>query len=366
MSAPVEAVEPDASASILSAWKGRSGSLAVAAVGIAVLVALLLTLPRLDGTTWAAVARLIGSVSLPQNLALAGLWSLGLIAHTWVQLAALPGLRRRDALTLNLGGSAVAGALPAGGPLSLAVNWSMLRSWGFTTSQFSSYTMVTTVVTTAARLSVPLVAAFALLGGPHLPAKVAGASRLAAVGILVMIALVALALLPAVRRRLLRISRPARVAALLTRAGTVAADALATSGAALRTRRRDLLLGAAAQTVVQYLLLLGCLAVMHAGVGPRAALIAFGLGRLLSLAPITPGGLGVTEALVGALLVAFGAPPSAAVGAVLLHSLYVVVLEIPVGAGALALWRTQVRRARTVRTPGDRSPDGGGERPSGG
>jgi len=232
------------------------------------------------------------------------------------------------------------------------VNWSMLRSWGFSTTQFSSYTVVTMVVTTAARLSVPLVAAVALLGGPPLPAKVAEAAQLAAAGILGLLALVTVVLLPPVRRRLFGIRRPARLAGLLTRAGTVVEEALAASGAALRARRRDLLCGAAAQIALQYLLLLGSLRVMHTGVGPREALIAFGLGRLLSLAPITPGGLGVTEALVGALLVAFGAPPSAAVGAVLLFSLYVVVLEIPFGAGALALWRAKVRRSRTAPAAG--------------
>jgi uncharacterized membrane protein YbhN (UPF0104 family) len=328
-----------------------AGSLVAAVVGIAVLVVLLVALPRLDGTTWSAVAHTVGAVPVPLCLALAALWFLGLVGHTWVQVAALPGLRRRDALTLNLGGSAVAASLPAGGPLSVGVNWWMVRSWGFSTAEFSSYTVVTTVVTSAARLAVPLVAAIALLGGPPLPAGVAGAARVAALGIIGVIAVVAVVLVPAVRRRLLAIRRPARLATLLARVGAAVEEALAASGATLRTRRRDLFFGAAVQTVVQYLLLLGCLAATHTGVGPRAALIAFGLGRLLSLAPITPGGLGVTEALVAALLVAFGAPPSAAVGAALLFSLYLVVLEIPLGAGALGLWRLQIRR-RTARATG--------------
>jgi len=65
----------------------------------------------------------------------------------------------------------------------------------------------------------------------------------------------------------------------------------------------------------------------------------FALSRLLTSVTVTPGGVGVSETGVAALLVGWGANPAQATAGVVLYSLYVHFLEVPLGAlGWLAWW----------------------------
>jgi uncharacterized membrane protein YbhN (UPF0104 family) len=68
---------------------------------------------------------------------------------------------------------------------------------------------------------------------------------------------------------------------------------------------------------------------------------AFALSRLLTSVTVTPGGVGVSETGVAALLVGWGANPAQATAGVVLYSLYVHFLEVPLGLlGWLAWWLT--------------------------
>jgi uncharacterized membrane protein YbhN (UPF0104 family) len=60
--------------------------------------------------------------------------------------------------------------------------------------------------------------------------------------------------------------------------------------------------------------------------------------RLATLLPITPGGTGVAEIGAVAWLVAAGQPPVGVVAGVLLCRIFLVLMEIPVGAVLLAVW----------------------------
>jgi uncharacterized membrane protein YbhN (UPF0104 family) len=314
-----------------------AGRIAAGVLGLALLVGLLVYLPRVTGTTWPAVGQLLGGIEPTVLIGLGLLWFTTVLAHAVVQTGALPGLNYRRAVALNTGGSAVASSVPVGGPISLAVNWAMLRSWGFGQREFASYTLVTTITMAVARLAVPMVAALVLLTGGGLPAVAHNIVLIAALALLVLGALTAALAAPPLRRwlagrtRLGRLARAVDVA--ITQSGTLIKDHWARLG-----------VGAVVQLLLQFALLFACLAVAGAGVGPAVALLAFAAGRLLSVLPITPGGLGVTETGVGALLVALGAAPAGAVAAVLLFGLYTVVLEIPIGAGVLVGWRVAARR----------------------
>jgi uncharacterized membrane protein YbhN (UPF0104 family) len=112
---------------------------------------------------------------------------------------------------------------------------------------------------------------------------------------------------------------------------------------AVRQAWHGLLAGAALQLGLQYLLFVLCLHRTGTQLGLVAALVAFAAGRLLSAVPITPGGMGVTETGTAALLVTLGADPAGAVAGVVLFSLFVVVLEIPLGALGLLWWRVSPR-----------------------
>jgi uncharacterized membrane protein YbhN (UPF0104 family) len=87
---------------------------------------------------------------------------------------------------------------------------------------------------------------------------------------------------------------------------------------------------------------------------------AFALSRLLTSVTVTPGGVGVSETGVAALLVGWGANPAQATAGVVLYSLYVHFLEVPLGAlGWLAWWASpKVEPTAAVAGTAPRSASG--------
>jgi uncharacterized protein (TIRG00374 family) len=67
-------------------------------------------------------------------------------------------------------------------------------------------------------------------------------------------------------------------------------------------------------------------------VGPDGLLVAYGLAYVLAAIPVTPGGLGVVEAILTTMLVAFGASRGIAVLGVVSYRLVNFWLPIPLGA----------------------------------
>ena len=69
-------------------------------------------------------------------------------------------------------------------------------------------------------------------------------------------------------------------------------------------------------------------------VNPVSLVVAFGLANVLAAIPITPGGLGVVEAVLTSTLVGFGTPSGIAILGVISYRLVNFWLPIPVGAAA--------------------------------
>jgi len=84
----------------------------------------------------------------------------------------------------------------------------------------------------------------------------------------------------------------------------------------------------------EYLVLLVALYAIDAEPDPWSVLLAFVAASLLSMIPITPGGLGFVEAGLTATLAAAGIGAEEAVAATLLFRLVSFWLPLPVGAGA--------------------------------
>lgn len=101
---------------------------------------------------------------------------------------------------------------------------------------------------------------------------------------------------------------------------------------------RPLVLRAAAWAALNWLLDAASLWVFLAAfgyqIGPDGLLVAYGLAYVLAAIPVTPGGLGVVEAVLTSMLVAFGATRGIAVLGVVSYRFVNFWLPIPLGAAA--------------------------------
>jgi hypothetical protein len=99
----------------------------------------------------------------PQAL-LVGASAAASMASVWFMICSvLPSIRLREAAAVNLGSTAVANTLPAGGALAMGVSWAMLSSWGISTADYVLYTLVSGIWNVFARLGLPVLALLVLM-----------------------------------------------------------------------------------------------------------------------------------------------------------------------------------------------------------
>ncbi|HUY51041.1 MAG TPA: lysylphosphatidylglycerol synthase domain-containing protein [Streptosporangiaceae bacterium] len=328
-------------------------------------------LPRF--ASYGAVWGSLQAMSLPWLGVIAAAVVASLVT-TWMMVAAvLPSLRLRDAATVNLGSSAVANTVPGGGAVAMGVSWAMLSSWGVATSEYIRYTLVSGLWNVFVRLGLPVVALSVLV----LTGRSGTASQAAAyagAGVLVLLAVVfratlrsesfarladrALARVLTAGCRLARRPPPRQAGGLLLEFRAGAAGLLARRG--LRITATTV-----ASHLTLWLVLLACLRadrLTQAQVSWQASLAAFAFVRLLSVLPITPGGVGVVEVGLTAPLIEGLAPAEAAkvAAAVLLFRTVTYLLPIPLGALAFLGWRHMHRRRHPITrsSPGpSQAPD---------
>ena len=360
MSADAVSIRPGAT------WWPRVRFLLSWGAAVALVVAIL---PRAVDVSWHGLLPVLGAVHWPAALGLAGVWLLGLYVHSFVLTAAAPSLTHRRALTLNLTGSAVSNVVPLGGAAGVELNRRMMRAWGIDGRAFTGYTFLTNLWDVGAKLLLPLVAVVALgHAGESISPAIRTASLVAGVSFVVLVAgaafvlvssrgaVVAGRLAETVARRGLRLvgkQREVHLAAALLDiraqcAGLVAQGWLRMS------------VGIAGYLALQTVLLGLCLHLTGGGNTWPEILAAFAVERVLTVVPITPGGVGVADlGLVGVLL-ALGGDPVSVAGAAVLYRAFVFAVEIPVGSGALGVWllgqRLSARRAALAGSASVASP----------
>jgi putative heme transporter len=272
---------------------------------------------------------------------------------SWIAIrAVLPSLRLREAAAVNLASTAVANTLPAGGALAMGVSWAMLSSWGISAADFALYTVVSGIWNVFARLSLPAVAAAVLLTARRpeaglIVAAAAGLALLAAaacgLGFLLRSATLArradrgLQAAVAFACRLVRRPAPPRVPGSLLSFRERAAALLSARGWRITA-------ATAASQLTLWLVLLACLrgsGLSQAQVPWQTSLAAFAFVRLLTVVPITPGGLGITELGLVGILTAGAAHRDTVpvIAAVLMYRALTYLLPIPLGAAAALAWR---------------------------
>lgn len=277
----------------------------------------------------------------------------GSFACVWGLLRiTVPGLSWRVAICSHLTGHAVGRLLPGGGALGNACQFRMLTVAGLDAATAGSALTVVSLLTTGLVFALPVFAVPAILLG-HVPA---GLSAAALYGTLVFLALAVSGLLLAFANW-----PPRMVGAVLDWVlarfsyrvpGGLAAVLLQRRNeirSALGRRWQLATLAAAGKSGLDCLALMVALTATGQGPRPVLVLLAYVAATLLSMVPITPGGLGFVEAgLVGMLVVA-GVPPGSAALATLAYRLVAYWLPMPVGLPAWFAFR------RWHGVPGNRS-----------
>jgi uncharacterized membrane protein YbhN (UPF0104 family) len=120
----------------------------------------------------------------------------------------------------------------------------------------------------------------------------------------------------------------------------------------VRRRWGRLTVGTAGYAALLALLFAGCLHTM--GVDLTLPLLVAGLAadRVLTLLPITPGGIGVVEGGTALVLTLLGAAPEPVVSGVLLYRAFTYFAEIPVGGVSAMVWSLRVRTSAPAPAAG--------------
>lgn len=320
-------------------------------------VALWWLIPHTTGVSWSAIVPVLRQVGAGRLGLLTVLWAAGLVAHSFVLTGALPGLSRTRALTLNLTGSAVSNVAPLGGAVGVATNLTMTTAWGFSRASFAAFTLVTNLWDVLAKLALPTVTLVVLVASGVVPSGPLRTAAGVATAMLIAVTLAWISLLvhPGTARWMATTART--LATLwLSPAGAARVHHLVASARTAREQSRQvvaerwpqLTAGMLSYVGLQGALLWACLAATGAAAPLTAVLAGLAVERLLSMAVITPGGTGITEAATVATIVALGGSPVGVVVAVLLHRCFTFVLEIPVGGLWLVSWLVLRPRAGHV------------------
>jgi uncharacterized protein (TIRG00374 family) len=334
-------------------WRRLAASITVALIAVSLVV----LVPAAAGTTWAEVARALQGVSFVDVSLLAGLWSAGLACNSTALAAALPGLTSRRALTLSLTGSAVANVLPLGGAAGIGLNYAMTRRWGFSRKSFAAYTTVTNVLAVATKLVAVAVAGGTLLLVGNSDLLSSTAAKLGVVALVLTPIAIAALLTPKVASRAGRLlDRLVAFGARLARGRWESSFHQTLPGLArtilalFRARWAALAAGGGGYLLAQGLLLGCCLRTVGLDLPVISVITAFAVDRLLTLLPITPGGVGAVEAGMAATLTVLGGPADGIAAGVLLYRGFTYLAEIPVGGALTLVWLALQAGAR----PGNR------------
>lgn len=305
--------------------------------------------PAVSGSHYSAIWEQISTLSIARLAILTGIWALAVLAYSGVMVNCLPGLRRRQAITVNLAGSAVSNVVPFGGAVGVGATYAMDMSWGFSTPTVTLSILVSGVWNVFVKLALPVIAVVLLLttgrdtGQLVIPAILGVAALIAAIVILAMIMRseslatrvgeLGQRFLAPVIRRVRRHAEPDIERSVLE---------FRHHSIGLLRRHWILITGwVLLFNLIQYLLLLACVRSIGLDthtLGWIEVFAAFAFARLLEAIPITPSGVGFVETGAAATLISFGGGDAAAIAAVFLFRGFTYLLEIPTGAIGWAVW----------------------------
>jgi putative heme transporter len=277
----------------------------------------------------------------------------------WPQMtASLPGLTLAQAAVNNQSSTAIANTIPFGGLLANGVSYTMYRSWGFTNAEIGLTTIVTALWNTFVKLVMPVLALIALIATRRATGSLVAPTVVGVVVLVIALGLFAVVLAEKSWARALG-GGAGKIASLVRKPFGKPAVHWGQAGAKLRHQTISLIGDRWSQLTIfsfmshfgLYLVLL--LALRNVGISEKEinwaqVLGVFAFVRLISLVPITPGGVGLVElGYIGALYVA-GKPhadvpldmlKAQITAAVLVFRTLTFVLQIPMGVVTYVIWR---------------------------
>jgi len=297
--------------------------------------------------------------SLPRLSTLNGIWFAAAVAAEAAHFGcdfALQRLALRTrgwfaVITAQLAGNAITNVLPAGDAAGAAVQYRMLAASGITTDTAVGGLLAFSLLGVGGLLALPVFALPAILGGAPVRSGLAEAAFVGIGGFVLFTGFGVVVL--ATDRPLAWFGRTAqrlRNAVVRRRRPVVDLDRRLLSErdvirSVLGKKWRDAVLLSAGRLGFDYLCLLAALRATGSHPRPSLVLLAFAVAGVIGLVPITPGGLGIIEATLSALLVLAGVNVGDALLATLTYRLAAYWLPLPAGAVAYLLFR---RRYRTT------------------
>ena len=335
--------------------RGRSPKqLVLPAIGLLVMILVFsVVLPRVAnyGDVWGVIRTI-----KPKWLVLLGvaeLMNLATYAPNW--MTAIPGLGYRQSLELTMAGTAISNVAPLGGPVSMTMQYGMLRQWGFERRMASRAMVLTGVWNNLVNLSLPIVALTILTARGGKNAALTAAARIGAPLVLIFLVLF-IGIMRSERvagaaghiaDRLFNIIRRLRRKPLKTGAATALHNFREDSISLVRRRWLALTLttlGGVLTVFVVLVVSVRALGITGDQITFTEAFAAWAATRLLSAIPITPGGIGLIEVGLTQALTAFGAQEANAVAAVLLYRAVTWLPPVILGGLAALTWRRHERR----------------------
>ena len=293
---------------------------------------------------------------------------LYLVAYGFPFMAATPGLKYWPSQQVNQAAFAISNGVPAGGAFGLAVQYAMLATYRIPGS-----------AATAAITAVGLWSIFVSLGLPIL--GVAALSIEGGNSSYNWVAPLGLGILVVVIVGFVLIMRSPKLAVAIGNLGNKLINPLRKHVAKLKDldlvqpiskfrgdmydvlRRRWLFL-----TIAQLAVILTQFAIFYAslrgvegwdsadGTSPLTAFAAFATSQIMLMVPITPGGLGTTDALMIALLQSMGVSGTVAQAADVVWRMASYLPQIIIGIIALVLWFRRASRTFATAKPADDAP----------
>lgn len=283
----------------------------------------------------------------------------------------LPGLRFREAFVTNTASSALSNTVPEGGAVATGLNFAMLRSWGFTLDRITSSYLTTGIWTNLCRYSLLALGMVVLSATETVAPWVPWVALVALVLMVVAVLLLILALhresfaqrlgrvVGWLIRPVMKLLRKPAIDDMDERVDSFRQLIAETAGNVWKSLTATMLLS---QFTAFFILgvALRMQGIDESTVSWARIVVAWGGMSLASLIVPTPGGLGVAEAALAAILSPVIPEDQTAnmVSAIMLFRGATWFLPIPIGSVSYLFWRKNTRWRRTAEDRyGEPDPD---------